>query len=211
MKIFKLSFSIFILALAAAFCMTVSSPRAYAGGFTSVGAATYFGSDLSQEWNEQCPLCANDGGSDNNFTSIELFIEPSGSNPSNLSFTDPGSVDGGWTATLVNSQYLLLSGPSSSNINFSTDLLDPVTTAVIDMYSLDGSILVDSAQLQWPGSGPYGWNVVSPLTADNLADENTAATPEPSSLMLLGTGLVGGSGLLYRRRNKGTSSLITAV
>lgn len=185
---YSLSISLLALGLAATLTFGNSSTYAYADGLSNVGGITTPGIDLSQGWNE-----AGVG----NFDSIYLFIETPG-----ISFSDVGGLsDGGWSGSLVNPTFDLLTGEAISSLTFYTDLMpDPVANVTMDFYSLLGGIVVDSATVTYPdAAGNFApWNVGS-LDPSSLSQENTSATPEPSSLILLGTGLVGLAGVARRK------------
>jgi len=152
--------------------------------------------NFSQEFNETCPTCTT-GVSDtsNTFTGIDIFSKTTG-----VTFSDAGSTsDSGWTETLVNSGFEQLTGEAVSSLNFNVDLFSANANddVVLDFYALLNGQVVDSATFTYPVDGqPYNWEIGS-LPAGNITGENV--TPEPSSLLLLGTGLLGLAFVAFRR------------
>jgi hypothetical protein len=147
-----------------------------------------------------------------------------------LAFTDPNdpflSTTSGDQILMIEFQPDTLSGPGDDTL-----ALDPTSTQFnlfdntlgvylksgqSDTNSIDGWIAADSGlsddaiQELRIGIGLSGGSGPAESLTVNSAD--VTATPEPSSLMLLGTGLVSGAGMLVRRRrNKGTTSLTLAA
>jgi hypothetical protein len=78
----------------------------------------------------------------------------------------------------------------------------------LDLYGV-GFVLTngDLGNIWGNGGGDYGWSVIgsggNTILDDQTSGANFAATPEPSSLLLLGTGLFG-IGFLLRKARKGT-------
>jgi hypothetical protein len=129
------------------------------------------------------------------FDNLELFIETAG-----VYFSDAGSVDAGWTASLVNPQYVYMTGEDVTSIGFSTDFTTLASVPfTVDFYAtcsipafctnpndLPYPLVVNSVVIDYNGTGAGGWNDVS--AAPGLQYENT--TPEPFSMLLAGTGLL---------------------
>ena len=136
------------------------------------------------------------------FNSIAAFLETPG-----VLFTNPGMTGftNGWASTAnINSQYNLASGADTTNTNFNANFA-PLGSVpfVMDLYAfLDGNI-VDAGKASWdgvPSQGINGWTMTG--FTDNQAAykaENTAPTPEPTSLLLLGSGLVGLAKLVRKK------------
>jgi hypothetical protein len=68
---------------------------------------------------------------------------------------------------------------------------------VLGTLLLHGSL--DGTKFSIPDGGQYSFISITAPTGDVLVDSFTAQTPEPSSLALLGTGLVALSGLIRRK------------
>ena len=170
-------------------------------GTITVGGPGSSPTDWSQQWNEGT---AGGGASVGYFDNLELFIKTPG-----VYFSDAGgTTDSGWTASLVNSQYVYMTGEDVLGIGFSTDFttltsvpftVDFYTTCSLPAFCTNP--VVDSAIIDYYGTNTggnigNGWNVDGP--APGLGQENTAS-PEPASLFMIGTGLLG-LGLVSRKR-----------
>jgi hypothetical protein len=146
-----------------------------------------------------------------------------------LALTNPGdsflNTATGDQILLIEFQGTTLSGPDGDTL-----ALDPTTTEFnlydntlghylesgqADTNTIDGWIAADSGlgsddiqeiRIGLGNSGGSG----SPESL-TVYSADVTETPEPSSLFLLGTGLLGAGGLLYRRRNKGATSLMSAA
>lgn len=197
MKNFTLAF----LALAAAFAatLTLGSVPARADG---IGVSTVFttgagiAGDWSQEWNESGV---------GNFDTILVFSKQGDG------LASPGLTDnsGGWTEyDWSPSGYAAeLTGPATTNNTFTTNFNDPGTNDVFDFFALSGGAhgtVVDSATIDNFGIGAQigsgaGGNYYLEETSPTLSSDMSGVTPEPSSLLLLGTGFLGLAVVLFRK------------
>lgn len=159
----------------------------------SVGGPGLSPSDWYQEWNESY-------GSSGLLDNLEMFIETPGvvfDNPSGITFGT-----GGWAGTNVNPQYSYASGPAVSFLDFYTNFASALSVPfTMDFYATLGGTVVDSAALIYDGQGtgndPSGnWTQGS---AKGLANENTSPVPEPTSILFMGTVLLGLAGALKRK------------
>jgi hypothetical protein len=150
----------------------------------AVGAPGASPNDWNQEWNESY-------GSAGTFDTVDAFIETAG-----VTFASPGIAFGtsGWTDTDVDSMFSTATGPTTSFLDFTTDFTtDSSVPLTMDLYALLDGNVVDSTSATWDGSS-WSYGAVQGISA-----EDTAPTPEPSSLMLLGTGFLGLVGVMRRK------------
>jgi hypothetical protein len=125
-----------------------------------------------------------------------------------VTFASQGFVnlDSGWNATIVNPTYAVEYGPLSSYLTEHLSITGG-TLLTVNIYAFTGCAsqfsatpaitacpvanLTDAYQVTFNNGGYVGWTA---LTADNLVHENstgTNATPEPASMLLIGSALVG--------------------
>ena len=138
---------------------------------------------------------------------LEAFIQTPG-----VSFGSPGFVnlDSGWNDRDINPRYSLEYGPLSAQLTEDLNLIvSPSVSSpiAINLYAFTGCAslqpvstcpvqdLTDAYQVTFDHGAYQGW---TPLTAANLSVENTtASTPEPTTILLIGVGLIS---LIVRRQ-----------
>ncbi len=111
-------------------------------------------------------------------------------------------VSNGWTSSLVNPQYVFASGADLSTgvIVYFTAHFDSDIATPFDAYFLkwnEATFLNNESSLgSWSGRG-WSFSPASDLDPDSL-NRSSQSVPEPGTMMLLGSGLVGLAG--YGRR-----------
>jgi hypothetical protein len=143
------------------------------------------------------------------FDKIEIFMMDG--SIFNAPFIQNASLPGGWSSNLVDSKYTLVTGTLTNLLGpFTVELPDPSTTShVLDYLVWDDNTLLYSQRITWNGTGSggtyNGWSY--PLLASdgstytiNGVTGTYDRAPLPSTLILLGSGLLGLIGL--RRKSK---------
>jgi len=141
-------------------------------------------------------------GSQTGVNVLAAFIQGGGATFA-LGFT---SLDPGWATIVVNPEFAVEFGPASSYLTetLSTDGGIPAT---VNFYAFSGctmpsgcpaSQLTDAYTVSFNADGGYTGYVALP--AGNLTNENAVTTPEPTSGMIGGGGILLGIGLAFWRR-----------
>jgi hypothetical protein len=149
--------------------------------------------DWSLEWTQNYP--PEHYGS---FTKIELFILPGPTSPAlSVAFDDPTSIllgpgsSSGWTSTIPNSDYSLLTGPLSKSATLTTYFSGPPTANFdLDFVVWNGSTVIERQDFEWLG-GTWA-NSKGTLLLNSSGgfgpgdyDRTGAGIPIPSTVLLL--------------------------
>jgi PEP-CTERM motif len=163
-----------------------------AGNFNTINGTNVDTLSASDGWAFLCvgvPVCADMGGTGGNYQGVlqSNILLPEGSYL--LSFYLTGSDRGVTASTLVtfgnyDETFTLTSG----------DITDGLVTNAPVTVGPGGSYITFTYE-----SGAYN---IGDVLQSVTAIDPPASTPEPSSLVLLGSGLVAGARLLARRRNR---------
>ena len=148
----------------------------------NVGSPGASGNDWNQTMNT---------GNSTPFTQMQASIDTTG-----VDFSGPFTgLPSGWTSTQYSPQLVDMSGPSSTgNFNFTMSF----TSAQSTPFTIDWDIFNGAALDPWPDSGLTAWNGSGWSASQESPEDPSADTPEPASLLLLATGLLGIAPFLVR-------------
>jgi hypothetical protein len=163
----------------------------------------------SQEWSQNFP--PEDVGA---FTKMEFFIMP-GASPG-VTFAAPssilpvlGSSSTGWTSTIPNSAYSLLTGPPTDTAYVTTFFSGPSTaTFTLDFVLWDGNSVIERQAFKWVGGSwqnQQGSLLLSATGGYSAGQYNRSeeTIPIPSTVLLF---VPAGLGVLLVRRRIGQNS-----
>jgi hypothetical protein len=197
-KVMAMERSLFLFVVVVALVVAGATPAM--ADIQSVGGPGSSPGDFSQEFCEGGgATCGTFSGYFNN---MEVFIETPG-----VTFSDAGTInsdsfgsgDAGtnWSASLINSQYIQYKTTTADQLGplpFTWDFAsDPSIPFTVDFYATENGAVVDSSGMSYPG-----WGGVA-LVQHGLANENTSPVPEPTSILSMGTLLLGLAGALKRK------------
>ena len=122
------------------------------------------------------------------------------------------NLDNGWSAMIVNPTYAVEYGPLSSSLTENLDIIGGSFT--VNVYGFAGCAsqfratppvlacsaanLIDAYQVTVNDGGYGGWTPT--LTGGNLVLQNSDAAPEPASMLLICSGLIGLAVRRYHQR-----------
>ena len=142
-----------------------------------------------QGWSESGPFSIATTAT--TFDKIELFAMSPGN-----TFDSPGATDfsvGGWSGSLVNPNYTVMTGPGTSSIQWNQYFTNP--DGKYDFLAWKGTELVDAAHVTYNGSS------VVPFSSVDIEYSRTAV-PEPLTYSLMGIGLLCFSVISRRKKAK---------
>lgn len=145
-----------------------------------------------------------------NVNVLEAFIET----PSGVTFDTPGftNLDSGWSAVTVNPTFAVEYGSPSGWLTEDLNIIG--SPLIVDFYAFTGCAsypcpagdLTDAYAVYFNDAGYGSWTA---LTEANLSAENTTSTaPEPASIMLIGSGLIGLAGIRWRNQSASSGQAV---
>jgi hypothetical protein len=181
----------YLAVLSAVVALAVAAPLAHADQISYAGADTFYNNGNIVFTNPALQLGTASGifapfaGSTATFTNFNFLTYGSGS--PQIIITDPVT---GQTLTFT----LNTSGYSETYVAVGGGQYD-LTVLGTGTFAINGGA-ISGGTFNLNSQGVPG----GPATVTFAETSYAATTPEPSSLMLLGTGLVGTAGMLFRRR-----------